>query len=41
VDPQAPALGENEQLGVEEPGVVFDLGRRVWATRAEIALKPH
>ena len=43
VDPQPAALGEHEQLGVEEPAVVADVGEqaveRVAADRLEAALR--
>ena len=41
VDAQAVVLGEHEQLGVEEPALVLDGGRRARATSVRTALKPH
>ena len=42
VDAQAAALGEHEQLGVEEPAVVADVVEQaVAARRVRTALKPH
>ena len=42
VDAQPAALGEHEQLGVEEPAVVADVVEQpAAARRARTALKPH
>ena len=35
------AFGEHQQLGVEEPSGVLDVGQQLWATSALMALNPH